>query len=263
MRTGCAHLDGSCTHCCGLCCTAFHFSNQEGFPPLKSAGVPCVHLDAEHRCTIHARRKELGLHWCLSFECFGAGPEALRRIKGWDGRGASENSALLFPLFTQLILLHQLDWYLFQSLKAAQTPRFQTHLTQLRQENAQLRGLSVPELLTLDIEPHRTHVSTALRQLITFYCPRKVPAHGNCVGRRFLGIDLREHDCSQALFQDADLRGCDLTGTSFLGADLSGADLRGADLSQALFLTQGQLNTAQGNAATLLPAELERPPHWG
>ncbi|HIY20516.1 MAG TPA: pentapeptide repeat-containing protein [Candidatus Flavonifractor merdigallinarum] len=53
-----------------------------------------------------------------------------------------------------------------------------------------------------------------------------------------------------------------MTGTSFLGADLTGADLSGADLSHALFLTQNQLNTARGSASTLLPAELERPPHW-
>lgn len=262
MRIDCAHLHRDCVHCCGLCCTAFQFRGRAGCFDAKPAGVPCVHLDENNRCAVYAQREGLNLSWCLSFDCFGAGPAALRRMGGQSWRDAPDGGAVLFQVFSQLLPLHQLEWYLVQALEAAQTPRFRAHLTELRQVNLQLQKLSIPELLTLDVESHRTQVSTALRQLTTFHCPHKVPAHGNCVGRRFLGIDLREHDCSLALFQEADLRGCDLTGTSFLGADLTGADLSGADLSHALFLTQNQLNTARGSASTLLPAELERPPHW-
>jgi hypothetical protein len=47
-----------------------------------------------------------------------------------------------------------------------------------------------------------------------------------------------------------------------LGADLHDARLAGANLTGALFLTQPQVDSAIGDARTLLPAGLERPPHW-
>jgi len=47
-----------------------------------------------------------------------------------------------------------------------------------------------------------------------------------------------------------------------LGADLRDVRLERADLSKALYLTQPQLNAAQGSRATLLPSDLEMPPHW-
>ena len=66
-----------------------------------------------------------------------------------------------------------------------------------------------------------------------------------------------------ALLMAADLRSLDLTGADLLGADLRDADVRGADLSRTLFLTQPQVNSARGDAATRLPARLDRPTLWG
>ncbi|MGE7915039.1 pentapeptide repeat-containing protein [Lysinibacillus xylanilyticus] len=60
-----------------------------------------------------------------------------------------------------------------------------------------------------------------------------------------------------ANFENADLRGVD-----FIGADLRDANLHGADLSTSMFLTQMQLNSAQGNYQTKLPSHLKRPSHW-
>lgn len=262
MRSDCAHLYRDCTRCCALCCVALPHAPEDGFPAPKAPGVPCPHLTEDGRCSRYGELARQGLHGCCSFDCLGAGPAALRRMDGVSWDRAADGGGVLFQVFSQLLLLHQLDWYLHQALDAAQIPRFRARLLELRRENAALRALSVPELLTADLEPHRTRVNSVLRQFVAFHCPRKAPAHGNCVGRRFLGIDLREHDCSAALFQNADLRGCDLTGTSFLGCDLRGADVRGADLSRALFLTQSQINTVRGNTSTLLPPELERPPFW-
>jgi uncharacterized protein YjbI with pentapeptide repeats len=60
----------------------------------------------------------------------------------------------------------------------------------------------------------------------------------------------------------ADLRGADLADTALLGADLRDADLRGTDLSNALFLTQPQVNAAVGDGTTVLPPTMSRPGHW-
>jgi len=54
----------------------------------------------------------------------------------------------------------------------------------------------------------------------------------------------------------------DLTLADLTGADLRGADLRGADLTQGLFVTQAQLDAAEGDTRTGLPPSLARPAHW-
>jgi len=53
-----------------------------------------------------------------------------------------------------------------------------------------------------------------------------------------------------------------LCGVNFLGADLRDCNVKDADLTDALFLTQAQINAAIGNAATQLPPRLLRPSHW-
>jgi hypothetical protein len=79
----------------------------------------------------------------------------------------------------------------------------------------------------------------------------------NLTSRRLCGADLRG-----AYLIAADLRGSDLSGVDLLGADFRDTRLDGADLSKSLYVTQPQLNAAQGNQATLLPPDLERPSHW-
>lgn len=69
---------------------------------------------------------------------------------------------------------------------------------------------------------------------------------------------------SSADFTDANLSGATLVGgyygaARFGGAVLRGANLAGSDLSLASGLTQAQLDTACGDATTLLPAGLTVP----
>jgi uncharacterized protein YjbI with pentapeptide repeats len=71
------------------------------------------------------------------------------------------------------------------------------------------------------------------------------------------GADLRGDEVGAA-----DLRRGDLAGVDLLGADLRDARLEGADLSNALFLTQLQIDAARGDGATVLPTALKRPQHW-
>jgi uncharacterized protein YjbI with pentapeptide repeats len=65
-----------------------------------------------------------------------------------------------------------------------------------------------------------------------------------------------------ALLVAARLRGADLRAADLIGADLRDAQLHGADLSSALFLTQAQVDSARGDATTVLPARLRHPAHW-
>lgn len=60
----------------------------------------------------------------------------------------------------------------------------------------------------------------------------------------------------------ADLQGADLSRTDLLGADLRGAKLHQARLADSLFLTQPQLEAADGDINTSLPAWATRPVHW-
>jgi hypothetical protein len=54
----------------------------QGFPFDKPAATPCVHLDAPHRCSIHATRRNHGFVACESFDCFGAGQWVTQRLFG-------------------------------------------------------------------------------------------------------------------------------------------------------------------------------------
>jgi hypothetical protein len=61
---------------------------------------------------------------------------------------------------------------------------------------------------------------------------------------------------------DTALAGAVLRDADLERADLSGADLSGADLTTAMGLTQSQIDSARGDAATWLPAGIERPKEW-
>lgn len=82
------------------------------------------------------------------------------------------------------------------------------------------------------------------------------------IGKNLKGKDLRTTDLRGAYLIATDLRDSDLRGVDFIGADLRDANLSGANLSTSLFLTQMQVNSAKGNAQTLLPAHIQRPSHW-
>ena len=79
------------------------------------------------------------------------------------------------------------------------------------------------------------------------------------IGAKLNGADLRGANLRGALLVAADLSGADLRMADVIGADLRSADLRGADLSETIFLTQSQVDAANGDEQTRLPASLTRP----
>jgi len=67
---------------------------------------------------------------------------------------------------------------------------------------------------------------------------------------------LRWADLQSADLRRANLEGADLREANLGDADLRGTNLRGADLSEAIGLTQPQLDSAYGDKATVLPDDL-------
>lgn len=84
----------------------------------------------------------------------------------------------------------------------------------------------------------------------------------NLRGADLADTDLREARLEGADLSDADLSGAALDGVDLSGAKLAGANLCGASLAHARNLTMAQLHEAEGDAATVLPANVERPLIW-
>ena len=86
----------------------------------------------------------------------------------------------------------------------------------------------------------------------------------------FAGADLRDVEAYGGVFTGTDFAGANLTNASFVGSYLQGANFRGAildgtnfsgaEMDRATGLTQGQLNRACGDRATLLPPGLRLRP---
>jgi uncharacterized protein YjbI with pentapeptide repeats len=122
-------------------------------------------------------------------------------------------------------------------------------------------------LVKLDVAAHRHDVSALLRrasELSRADSGRKQQDHqaADLIGADLRGADLNGANLRGAYLIGADLRDADLRGADLIGADLRGVDLRGADLSEAIFLTQSQLDSAHGDAGTRMPPALSRPGHW-
>lgn len=112
--------------------------------------------------------------------------------------------------------------------------------------------LSYKELTGRDLSGAR--IRQADLSLSTFDRTKFVGADMSIVNA--FGIRAEDADFTNVNFQDAVLVGGWFGGSSFASANLSNANLSGADLSTARDLTQNQLNTACGDAATRLPKGL-------
>ena len=117
-------------------------------------------------------------------------------------------------------------------------------------------------LLTADLDDIRSRVSEVLRgATVRLHGPAR-PMPADLVGADLRDRDLVRADLRGALLIRADLRGADLARADLLGADVRDADVRGSRLADTWFLSQAQLNGTRGDAATTLPAGLNRPGHW-
>ncbi|MDN5858315.1 MAG: pentapeptide repeat-containing protein, partial [Pseudonocardia sp.] len=259
-----------CASCAGLCCVVPAFGASADFAIAKPARTPCPNLRADHRCGVHGRLRELGFPGCAVYDCFGAGQRVVQEtFGGRSWRAGRDVAGPMFAVFETVRLLHELLWYLDESLARPEAAELHPALAVLRKQIDELAGSEPDVLRSVDAPAQRERVSPLLREVgerVRAAAPgprRRFDGRGaDLAGADLRGRDLRGASLRGALLIGARLRDTDLTGADVIGADLRAADLRGARLTGALFLTQFQVNAARGDAATALPEALDRPPHW-
>lgn len=261
-------LVAQCSRCFGLCCVALPFAVSSDFAADKPGGVPCGNLLDDFRCGIHSQLREKGFAGCTVYDCFGAGQKVSQgTFGGRDWRDVPATANSMFDVFPVMRQLHELLWYLDESLRAPAARRLHPELDRLRFETSELTDCDAPTLSALDVAAHRDRVNALLletSELVRASAPGRRRNHrgADLMGAQLAGRDLRGANLRGAWLIGADLSRADLRWADLIGADLRGADVRGADFADALFLTQFQVNAARGDGRTTLPAGLTRPRHW-
>lgn len=269
-------LKADCKNCFGFCCVALYFSASEGFPIDKDAGKPCINLQSDFNCSVHKDLRKLGLKGCTSYDCFGAGQKTAQvTYGGLDWRQSPEKSKEMFDVFLIMRQIHEMLWYLTESLTLNPTGQLEVEIKDMLKQTESLTLLSPESLLKLDLPKHGTAVNSLIQKVSELVrskvcSDKKNPSKRKKIlgrGLDLIGADLRKTDLKGenlrgAYLIAADLRGVDLGRADLLGADLRDADLRGANLSNSIFVTQAQINTTKGDFDTKLPKLLSRPAHW-
>jgi hypothetical protein len=173
----------------------------------------------------------------------------------------------MFEVFTIMRQLHELLWYLTEALTLQPARPLHGELRVALDETERLTHLSPDAVMELDVAAHRRDVNALLLRtsdLVRGEVPcRKIDrSRADLIGADLRGANLRGASLRGAYLIGADLRGADLRVADLIGADFRGADVRGADLSDSIFLTQSQLDAAEGDTDTKLPQSLTRPMHW-
>nr|WP_225443495.1 pentapeptide repeat-containing protein [Lolliginicoccus lacisalsi] len=261
-------MQADCANCFGLCCVALPFARSADFAVSKPAGTPCSNLRSDFRCGIHGQLREKGYPGCTVFDCFGAGQKVSHvTFGGVDWRQAPESATSMFEVLPVMRHLHELIWYVTEAIDLASARIIHSDLRRWLEDLDALTRGSAEAILALDINALRGEVNPLLLRAselgrATVRGSKKDYRGADLIGARMAGGDLRGASLRGALLIAADLSGADLRQADLIGADLRGTDIRGADLTDALFVTQAQLNAAKGDSATRLPHALHRPAHW-
>jgi Pentapeptide repeats (8 copies) len=261
-------LRADCTRCAALCCVVPAFAASADFAISKPAGQPCPNLTAGFRCSIHDRLRPAGFGGCAAFDCFGAGQTVVQEtFRGRDWRSQPDLSGPMFAAFRVMRQLHELVFYLNEALALVPSDPLPAQLGELLAETSRLASGGPDELTSLDVAEHRERVNAVLLTVSDRVRAGSGHRGPDLRGADLAGKDLRGADLAGASLRGALLIGANLTGTDLSYADVTGADLRaarlaGAGLASALFLSQPQLDSARGDAATALPPRLARPAHW-
>ncbi|MFF2791844.1 pentapeptide repeat-containing protein [Streptomyces sp. NPDC058049] len=261
-------LQADCANCFALCCVALPFAKSNDFAMNKPAGTPCKNLQQDFRCGIHTRLRDKGFQGCTVFDCFGAGQQVSQvTFGGRDWRTHPGTSRQMFEVFPVLRQLHELLFYVRQALTLPAAAPVHADLRRALAETEEWTRADAQALTDLDVGPLRQQINTLLlktSELVRAKVPGRKKNHrgADLMGARLSGADLRGANLRGAYLIAADLTRADLRTADLIGADLRDTDLRGADLRDAIFLTQPQLNAAQGDPTTQIPPSLTRPTHW-
>lgn len=268
-------LRADCEKCFGLCCIALYFATSEGFPCDKEASRPCLHLQADFRCSVYPSVRGHELKGCSAFDCFGAGQRvAETTFGGKDWHSDPDSLPKMCEAFHIMRRLHELLWYLGEARNLEEVSSLHDKLSVMQQKIEDLTQMDAEGLMQLDVAAYRADVDQLLKKVSQNVRSLTSSMVNRGDGRKSFrrkadlsGADLRSYDLRGVNMRGcciiaADLRGCDLSGADLIGADFRDADLRGADFSKSIFLTQGQVNAARGDQNTRLPGTLVRPRHW-
>jgi len=265
-------LQADCQSCFGLCCTALNIVASSDFAINKPAGTPCPNLQDNYSCHIHSQLRETGFKGCTVFDCLGAGQQVSQvTFHGQDWRQSREHADKMFRVFPIMEQLYEMIAYVAEALS------YQVDNMLYEQLIAQLKHLQqtiaqdADTLLALDMVAIRMPINALLLQTseqirqhsVKGKASRNLNQRGaDWMGKNLKGKDLRATDLRGSYLIAANLQDANLQGVDFIGADLRDTNLRGADLSTSLFLTQMQINAAQGDRSTKLPPYIKRPAHW-
>src|SRR5262249_39094758 len=146
-------------------------------------------------------------------------------------------------------------------------PQLADELRQAFDDTRAMTMLPGEALVTVDVNAARIQVNPLLTRAseaarATVPGPRADRRGADLAGADLAGADLRGASLRGAYRRGANPRGADRRRADIPGADVRGADLSGANLTDALFLTQSQLEAATGDGRTKLSPPLQRPAHW-
>jgi hypothetical protein len=245
-------LRADCARCAGLCCVALPFTRSAEFAIDKPAGIACPNLRQDHRCAIHDHLRDRGFPGCTAFDCFGAGQRVVREF-------ADNDRAAMYAAFAAGRQVHEMLWHLGEAGAISTDDGLRRRARHLAAD------LEACDLRTVDVAARRSEVgellagiSAAVRSGLT----GREYRGADLLGADLRGTDLRGADLRGALLVGARLSGTDLDRADLLGADLRGAYLDDADLRTAIFVTQPQVDAANGTVQTGLPGRLRTPDHW-
>lgn len=173
----------------------------------------------------------------------------------------------MFAVFAVMRQLHELLWYLAAALALAPARAVHGELRRALTVTEAMTGRSADALLELDIQAHREQVNAVLLRASELVRAQLPGDKQDYRGADLTGAGLAHADLAGASLRGtrligANLSRADLTLADLTGADLRGANLRGANLERSLFLTQPQLDVAEGDGSTRLAPPLTRPAHW-
>lgn len=265
-------LQADCQNCFGLCCTALNIVASSDFAINKPAGSPCPNLRDNYSCHIHSQLRETGFKGCTVFDCLGAGQQVSQvTFQGQDWRQSREHADKMFRVFPIMEQLYEMIAYVAEALSYQVDHDLSGQLQAELELLQQTTELDANALLALDIVAIRVPVNALLLQTseqvrqhrIKGKNSRQLNQRGaDWMGKNLKGKDLRGTDLRGGYLIAANLQDANLREVDFIGADLRDANLCGADLSTSMFLTQMQINAAQGDRYTKLPTYIKRPAHW-
>lgn len=262
------HLRADCASCAGLCCVVPTFAASADFAIDKPARTPCPNLRTDFACSIHDRLRPSGFPGCTVYDCFGAGQRVVQEtFAGHTWRESPEVAEQMFTVFGTMRDLHELLWYLTEAVTLPTAPDLRAELAGALDRTEHLVHSGRDALAELDLRTHRREVDALLlrtsEQVRADVRREETELRGaDLVGKKLRDSDLRGANLRGAYLIGTDLRGADLRLADLIGADFRGADVRRADVGTSLFLTQFQVDAANGDAQTRLPAALTRPTHW-